>query len=105
MTLCNFRQDATFYYLNVAPQWKKFNAGNWLQVELQTRWYAQRTNKDLEIYTGTYKVLRPRPLKLSTFDFKATLFSTNPVINMLIDKTRKVYFLIAHVYLPTTQQF
>jgi DNA/RNA endonuclease G (NUC1) len=51
-----FRQDATFYYLNVAPQWKKFNSGNWLAVELQTRWLAQKLKKDLDVYTGTHKV-------------------------------------------------
>jgi len=50
------RQDATFYFLNVAPQWKKFNSGNWLAVELKVRSFAEKNQKDLNIYTGTHKV-------------------------------------------------
>lgn len=35
------RQDATFYLLNTAPQWKKINGGNWLNVEAEIRGFAQ----------------------------------------------------------------
>ena len=44
------RQDATFYFLNVAPQWKKFNSGNWLALELKIRAFAQ----DNEVGPPTY---------------------------------------------------
>jgi hypothetical protein len=52
-----FRQDATFYFLNVAPQWKKFNSGNWLSSELQVRHFAEEHEKSLNVFTGTHGTL------------------------------------------------
>lgn len=49
------QQLATFYYINVAPQWQTFNGGNWARVERSVRSLAvDRT--DLIIYTGSYGV-------------------------------------------------
>jgi DNA/RNA endonuclease G (NUC1) len=48
------RQDATFYFLNVAPQWKKFNSGNWLALELKIRAFAQDNEVDIKALTCVF---------------------------------------------------
>jgi len=51
-------QDATFYFLNVAPQWKKkFNAGNWLSIEMEAKSFAHYHKKTMDVYTGNHDVL------------------------------------------------
>ena len=35
-------QYATYYFINVAPQFQSFNAGNWKALELATRKIAER---------------------------------------------------------------
>ena len=50
------QQRATFYYVNVAPQWQKFNEVNWKSLESSVRAYAKRSELDLVVYTGTYGV-------------------------------------------------
>lgn len=54
------QQRATFYYINVAPQWQPFNAGNWATVENVVREYVSQQKLHAEIYTGTYGVLALR---------------------------------------------
>lgn len=49
-------QNATFRYINAAPQWQGFNMNNWNQVETDTRNYAHNRNVDLQVWTGTYGV-------------------------------------------------
>lgn len=51
------QQFATYYYLNVAPQFQTINQGNWLRVETLTRKIALKANAKLLIYSGTYDVL------------------------------------------------
>ena len=34
-------QDATYYFMNVAPQFQSFNNGNWKSLEMATRKYAE----------------------------------------------------------------
>lgn len=50
-------QDATYYYINAAPQWQSFNNGNWKVLEAATRSLASSRVLDLDVYTGTYGVL------------------------------------------------
>lgn len=52
------QQRGTFYFVNVAPQWQKFNAGNWESVENGVRTMVADRNLRTEIYTGTWGVLR-----------------------------------------------
>lgn len=52
------QQRATFYYVNVSPQWQKFNSGNWERVETSARNLAAKRNINLDVYTGTYGVAR-----------------------------------------------
>ncbi|XP_063228958.1 uncharacterized protein LOC134534394 [Bacillus rossius redtenbacheri] len=50
------QQMATFYYVNAAPQWQVFNAGNWLTLENNVRRYASSKAANLVVYTGTHGV-------------------------------------------------
>jgi hypothetical protein len=50
------QQNATFYFVNVAPQWQTFNGGNWEALESSVRAYADKNKLDLVVYTGTYGV-------------------------------------------------
>uniref|UniRef100_A0A1B0CE89 Alkaline nuclease n=1 Tax=Lutzomyia longipalpis TaxID=7200 RepID=A0A1B0CE89_LUTLO len=51
------QQRATFWLINVAPQWQKFNAGNWERVESSVRRMVSQRNTNLKLYTGTYGVM------------------------------------------------
>ncbi len=48
-------QDATYYFINVAPQWQSFNNGNWKELEFATRNIAISRNIDLVTYTYLFK--------------------------------------------------
>ncbi|KAI5740458.1 hypothetical protein M8J76_004071 [Diaphorina citri] len=50
-------QMATFYYVNAAPQWHKFNAGNWNDIEESVRRLAIKRKLALTVYTGSYGVV------------------------------------------------
>jgi hypothetical protein len=50
------QQRATFHFVNVSPQWKTFNGGNWEKLERSVREYAGKNKLDLVVYTGTYGV-------------------------------------------------
>jgi hypothetical protein len=55
-------QDATYYFVNAAPQWQSFNNGNWRAVEESVREYAAKTRSTLSIFTGTLGQLRLKNL-------------------------------------------
>ena len=38
----NVEQDATYYFINVAPQFQSFNNGNWKSLEINTRDLAMK---------------------------------------------------------------
>lgn len=48
------QQNATFQYLNAAPQWGSFNAKNWEVLESSVRNFTARKSLDLEVYTGVH---------------------------------------------------
>ncbi|EFX85987.1 hypothetical protein DAPPUDRAFT_313567 [Daphnia pulex] len=50
-------QDATYYYINAAPQWQSFNNGNWKALEAGTRDLAISRVIDVVVYTGTFETL------------------------------------------------
>ncbi|XP_055626250.1 uncharacterized protein LOC129768548 [Toxorhynchites rutilus septentrionalis] len=50
-------QRASFWFINAAPQWQKFNAVNWQRVETGVRDLIARRNMHVTVYTGTYGVL------------------------------------------------
>ena len=43
---------ATFWFMNVAPQWQTFNGGNWNTLEDNVRTYSEGRTANLNIYTG-----------------------------------------------------
>lgn len=51
------QQRATFFFVNAAPQWQSFNAGNWERVETGVRNFVANRNMEVEVYTGTFGVL------------------------------------------------
>lgn len=50
-------QQASFYFLNAAPQWQTFNGGNWAILEEKLKAHVDRKNLDVDIYTGTHGTL------------------------------------------------
>lgn len=47
-------QRATFYFINVQPQWASFNAGNWAKIEEALRRMVAERNLVVDVYTGTH---------------------------------------------------
>ena len=47
-------QLATFYFINVAPQWQTFNSKNWERVEDASKVLAANRSLHLDVYTGTH---------------------------------------------------
>lgn len=48
------QQRATFFYVNVAPQWHTMNGNNWNELEMSVRNFAGKRNLDLTVYTGVH---------------------------------------------------
>jgi len=48
--------DATYHFVNVAPQWQSFNGGNWMWFENGCRDFSAERKLDLVVYTGTHGV-------------------------------------------------
>ncbi|CAG4940996.1 unnamed protein product [Colias eurytheme] len=53
-------QRATFYFINAAPQWQPFNAGNWNNLEQDLRARIGAAGYNCMIYTGTFGVAQLR---------------------------------------------
>nr|ABA12142.1 40 kDa salivary protein SP11 [Phlebotomus argentipes] len=51
-------QHASEMYVNTAPQFQSFNAGNWLRVESRVRALANALQDDLHVFTGVLDVLQ-----------------------------------------------
>ncbi|KAH8380644.1 hypothetical protein KR009_011947 [Drosophila setifemur] len=49
-------QQASFFFVNVAPQWQTFNAGNWERIEDSVRKFVADENITVDCYTGTWGV-------------------------------------------------
>ncbi|XP_067613054.1 uncharacterized protein [Eurosta solidaginis] len=50
------QQRATFLFVNIAPQWQVFNAGNWAKVEDGVRAKVTKAGWYVDCYTGVYGV-------------------------------------------------
>ena len=50
-------RDATYTFLNVAPQWQAFNNGEWKSVEGAVRDYANKSKHRVEVFTGIHGTL------------------------------------------------
>ncbi|XP_034481983.1 uncharacterized protein LOC117787545 isoform X2 [Drosophila innubila] len=49
-------QQATFFFVNAAPQWQTFNAGNWERIEDSVRKFVADENITADCYTGIWGV-------------------------------------------------
>ena len=52
------QQEATMYAVNTIPQFRRVNTGNWKKLEDRLRSYATQQDQDLQVYVGTYGVLK-----------------------------------------------
>nr|XP_019562274.2 uncharacterized protein LOC109430636 [Aedes albopictus] len=66
---------ATYFYINVAPEWQIINTGNWVRIENAARKVAAQLNDTVKVFTGVYDVLtlpdvngRPVPITLAEDD-------------------------------------
>ncbi|KAJ1526129.1 hypothetical protein ONE63_009292 [Megalurothrips usitatus] len=48
------QQRATFYYINVAPQWQTFNGDNWEKLESSVRDWVVSSGRSVHVVTGTW---------------------------------------------------
>jgi len=48
-------REETFILTNAAPQWQRFNEGNWLAIEAAIRDYVNGNNSEVYVFTGTGK--------------------------------------------------
>ncbi|XP_026326824.1 uncharacterized protein LOC113235359, partial [Hyposmocoma kahamanoa] len=53
-------QEASFWFINAAPQWQPFNAGNWNSLEQNLRTRIGAAGYHTTIYTGTFGVTQLR---------------------------------------------
>lgn len=51
-------QRGTFFFVNAAPQWQSFNAGNWERIEFGVKQYVAQRKINALVYTGTFGRLR-----------------------------------------------
>ena len=52
------QQNATFFLMNVAPQWQSFNGFNWNQVEIDVRDYGEANSVNLQVWTGVHGIAK-----------------------------------------------
>lgn len=58
-------QMATYYYINVVPQWQSINNANWKSIEINVRSKAAQLREDVIIYTGGHQVLKLNNKKMT----------------------------------------
>lgn len=58
-------QWATYYYINVIPQFQSINNGNWKHIESAVRTKAAENKRDLLVYTGGHDVLKLNNKKIA----------------------------------------
>lgn len=65
-------QSGTFFFINVAPQWQSFNAGNWYSLEKQLRTFITGLGHRAEVYTGTHGIMKHKGVELYLYINKNT---------------------------------
>lgn len=58
-------QMATYYYINVVPQWQSINNANWKSIESKVRSKAAQLREDVIVYTGGHQVLELNSKKMT----------------------------------------
>ncbi|XP_026765182.2 uncharacterized protein LOC113523414 [Galleria mellonella] len=74
-------QRSSFYFINAAPQWQPFNAGNWNWLEQNLRHRIGQAGYNTIIYTGTFGVTQLRDQNNRLVDFYLhTDINNNPQV-------------------------
>lgn len=58
-------QWATYYYINVVPQFQSINNGNWKHIENSVRRKAAQLKRELFVFTGAHEILELKNKKIS----------------------------------------
>ncbi|XP_045109970.1 uncharacterized protein LOC123503923 isoform X2 [Portunus trituberculatus] len=75
---------ATYHYINIVPQWKTINNGNWEKLESAVRKLAKDGAATLDVYTGTHGILEL--LNMSNCSIKIFLNNKNLPVPALMWK-------------------
>ncbi|XP_052870231.1 uncharacterized protein LOC128275682 [Anopheles cruzii] len=86
-------QNATFWFLNAAPQWQNFNAINWERVESSVRNFVGQRHINLTVYSGTHGVLS---LADGNGDYREIMLDFNPTEGTQRVPAPKLYYKILH---------
>lgn len=81
----NTWQMATYYYINVFPQWQVINNGNWKGIENLVRKKASIYNEPVEVYTGIHEVLKYNGIEI-TLDVGGKLKAPKWIWKVLIHR-------------------
>ncbi|XP_059061997.1 uncharacterized protein LOC131854845 [Achroia grisella] len=74
-------QRSSFYFINAAPQWQPFNAGNWNWLEQNLRQRIGQAGYNTIVYTGTFGVTQLRDQNNRLVDiFLHTDANNNPQV-------------------------
>ncbi|XP_059061998.1 uncharacterized protein LOC131854846 isoform X1 [Achroia grisella] len=74
-------QSSSFYFINAAPQWQPFNAGNWNWLEQNLRKRIGQAGYNTIVYTGTFCVTQLRDQNNCLVDiFLHTDANNNPQV-------------------------
>jgi DNA/RNA endonuclease G (NUC1) len=104
-------QRATFWFINTAPQWHRFNNGNWRAIESASRSLAASRATTLDVYTGTIDVMSLEDVYYKAQNIFLDLKDSRiPAVNffykILIDESTSsgiVFIGINNVYLTLEQ--
>ncbi|KAG5669584.1 hypothetical protein PVAND_017471 [Polypedilum vanderplanki] len=96
-------KNLTFHLINVAPQWKNFNEGNWVRIETATANYAARKSRDLTTYTGTYGVINFKAYGVDKDFYLGDSILPVPMLyyRIIINRNKGVVFLGLNDPFPT----
>ncbi|ETN61458.1 deoxyribonuclease I [Anopheles darlingi] len=86
-------QNATFWFLNAAPQWQNFNGVNWERVESSIRDFAGSQNRELTVYSGTYGVQK---LADGNGDYQEVMLDFDPTEGRKRVPAPALYYKILH---------
>uniref|UniRef100_A0A6E8W4K9 DNA/RNA non-specific endonuclease domain-containing protein n=1 Tax=Anopheles coluzzii TaxID=1518534 RepID=A0A6E8W4K9_ANOCL len=86
-------QNATFWFLNAAPQWQNFNGVNWERVESSVRDFVGKRDLELTVYSGTYGVQK---LADGNGDYREIWLDFDPVEGRRRAPAPMLYYKILH---------
>ena len=99
-------RDATYTFLNVAPQWQNFNNGDWKSVEGAVRQYANKSRHRVEVFTGTHGqlALEGEKLYLAKRGGKAYMTVPENLWKILHDPEEKKAVVFIGLNVPKSQE-